>query len=107
MTALPLLAFLGIIIYIGTDKGTVKISGTDPKVTEQGGIEKATSPSPSVADGSKPASSAAKVPSPTPKSPPPQPGREWTNSIGIKLVLIEAGEFMMGSARLRSGCQER
>ena len=66
--SLPLLAFLGIIVYIGTDKGTVKISGTDPK-----------------------------VPSPTPKSPLPQRGREWTNSIGIKLVLIEAGEFMMGS----------
>jgi formylglycine-generating enzyme required for sulfatase activity len=29
--------------------------------------------------------------------PPTQPGREWTNSIGLKLVRIEAGEFLMGS----------
>ncbi|MFI5460965.1 MAG: SUMF1/EgtB/PvdO family nonheme iron enzyme [Isosphaerales bacterium] len=34
---------------------------------------------------------------PTPKRPPTQPGREWTNSIGIKLVRIGAGEFLMGS----------
>ena len=107
VTALPLLAFLGIIISIVANKGTDKISGTAPKVTEQGGIEKATSRSPSVADGSKPASSTAKVPSPTPKSSPPQQGREWTNSIGIKLVLIEAGEFMMGSPDSDPGCQER
>src|SRR5205814_345190 len=55
------------------------------------------SPSPNVAGGSKPASSTIQVHSPAPKSPPPPPGREWTNSIGIQLVRIEAGEFMMGA----------
>ena len=29
----------------------------------------------------------------------PQPKREWTNSIGIKLVRIEAGSFLMGSTK--------
>ena len=29
----------------------------------------------------------------------PQPGRQWTNSIGIKLVRIEAGEFLMGTTK--------
>ena len=32
VAALPLLAFLGVIIYIVTDNGTVKISGTDPNM---------------------------------------------------------------------------
>jgi formylglycine-generating enzyme required for sulfatase activity len=50
------------------------------------------------------ASSTSHVPAPEPapplrKSQPasPQPTREWTNSIGIKLALIPAGTFQMGS----------
>jgi len=34
-----------------------------------------------------------------PTLPPTQPGREWTNSIGIKLVRIEPGSFLMGSSK--------
>jgi sulfatase modifying factor 1 len=34
-----------------------------------------------------------------PKPPSPEPVREWTNSIGMKLVRIEAGEFLMGSTK--------
>ncbi|MFI5461439.1 MAG: SUMF1/EgtB/PvdO family nonheme iron enzyme [Isosphaerales bacterium] len=167
VAALPLLAFLGVIIYIVTDNGTVKISGTDPNmmvridsqeirienlgapitlhtgphdlvvtrgdlvvetqtfqiqrrqetplkvtyipkppVTKQGGDKKAASPSPSAADGSKPASPSTHVESPKPAAPSqktqppsPQPMRGWTNSIGIRLVRIEAGEFLMGTTK--------
>jgi len=167
VAALPLLAFLGVIIYIVTDKGTLKISGTDPNMmvridgqeirienlgapitlrtgphdlvvtrgdlvvktqtfqiqrgqetppeatyipkpppTELAGNKKAASPSPSTADGSKPASPTTQVESPKPawpsqkpQPPSPQPERAWTNSIGIKLVRIEAGEFLMGTTK--------
>ena len=75
-----------------------------PSLTEQGGGKKAESPSPSVAGESKPTTSTTHVPSPksVPPSrntqpPSPQPTREWTNSIGIKLALIPAGTFPMGS----------
>jgi formylglycine-generating enzyme required for sulfatase activity len=36
-------------------------------------------------------------PSPEPQPPSSQPMSEWTNSIGMKLKLIPAGEFLMGS----------
>jgi hypothetical protein len=36
-------------------------------------------------------------PSPGPQPPSLQPPREWTNSIGMKVRLIPAGEFLMGS----------
>jgi hypothetical protein len=36
-------------------------------------------------------------PSPGPQPPSPQPAREWTSSIGMRLVRIEPGEFLMGS----------
>ena len=52
-----------------------------PPVTKQGGDRKAASP----------------TQKPQPLSPQPMPG--WTNSIGIKLVRIEAGEFLMGSTK--------
>ena len=124
MAAVPLLALLGIVIYIVTDNGTVKITGIDvnkeqeapitgaaaesksassvPRVpfaapTELGGSKNGKSPSPSVAGETKSARSTAKVSSS--KSSVVQPGREWTNSIGMKLVRIEAGEFLMGTTR--------
>jgi len=88
LAAVPLLAFLGIIIH------------------EQGGNKKAASPSPSAADSSKPASPTTHVESPKlalpsqkPRPSSPQPIRAWTNSIGIKLVRIEAGEFLMGTTK--------
>jgi len=167
VAALPLLAFLGVIIYIVTDHGTVKISGTDPNmmvridgqeirienlgapitlragphdlvvtrgdlvvttqtfqiqrgqktplevtyipkppVTKQGGDKKAASPSSSAADGSKTASTSTHVESPKPappsqkpQRPSPQPMPGGPNSIGIKLVRIEAGEFLMGTTK--------
>jgi formylglycine-generating enzyme required for sulfatase activity len=75
-----------------------------PSLTQQGGKKKAKSPSPSVAGESKPATSTTHVPSPEPAPPSretqrlsPPPPREWTNSIGIKFVLIPAGTFYMGS----------
>jgi len=36
---------------------------------------------------------------PQPQRPQPQPRRDWTNSIGIKLVRIEPGSFLMGSTK--------
>jgi len=36
---------------------------------------------------------------PAPKVPRTQPGREWTNSIGMRLVRIEPGSFLMGSSK--------
>jgi len=88
VAALPLLAFLGVIIYVLTLKRPP---------TERAGNKKAASPGPSGAGELKPASSSTQV---RPfKAPPPQPERERTNSIGIKLVRIEAGEFLMGTTK--------
>jgi len=88
VAALPLLAFLGVIIYIVTDN------------------KKAASPSPGAADGSKPASPTTHVESPKPappsekpQPPSPQPMPGWTSSIGIKLVRIEAGDFLMRTTK--------
>ena len=102
VVALPVLAFLGINIY----KGTVNISGTAPNMTLEGGNKEPATQSPNVTGGSKPASATTQLRSPAPESPPSQPGREWKNSIGIRLIRIEAGEFLMGSAGLRSGCRK-
>ncbi len=84
------MAFLGVIICIVTDSGGKKAAST----------------SPSAADGSKPASPTTRIeaskpalPSQKPQPPSSQPEREWTNSIGIKLVRIEAGEFLMGTTQ--------
>ena len=82
VATIPLLALLGVIIYIVTDKGTVKIMGTDAGM---------------VAGDSKAASATTKVRYPDPS--PPQTAREWTNTIGMKFVRIEAGEFLMGTTK--------
>ena len=158
VAAVPLLAFLGIIIYIVTDNGTVKITGTDatmvvrvdnktirienlgepitlragphdllvtrgellvktqtfqiqrgqetplevtytpkPPDIKLADQKKQEPPSPSAPSDTKSASSTTKVPSP--KRSVPQSGREWTNTIGMKLVRIEAGEFLMGTTK--------
>jgi formylglycine-generating enzyme required for sulfatase activity len=82
VAAIPLLALLGVIIYIVTDKGTVKIMGTDAGM---------------VAGASTAASPTTRVPFPDPSA--PQTAREWTNTIGMKFVRIEAGEFLMGTTK--------
>ncbi len=154
LTVLPLLAVLGIIIYIVTDTGTVKVTGTDPNLvvridggrgirienlgepltlrtgphdlevkrgdlivktqkfqiqrgretplkvtyipkpppTEPGSNQEAEPPSPSVASEFKPITSTIHVESPKPA--PPSPKAE---SLGMKLTLIPAGTFQMGS----------
>jgi formylglycine-generating enzyme required for sulfatase activity len=163
--AVPVLALLGLIIYIVNDNGTVKINGTDPSIVvridqkvipferrgdpitlrvgrhrlevERGefncigelqikrgketpldadafvgppdakrGDAEAGSPNRSELASSKPASPPTDVESPktappTRTAPPgsPQPGREWTNSIGMKLVRIDPGEFTMGTTK--------
>ena len=109
--ALLLLAFLGAFILGVTIRSAKEtpLKGTDipmQTTTEHGGNKKGASPSPSAANGSKPASSTTHVESPTPapplpktEPPPPRPKREWTNSIGIKLVRIETGEFQMGTTK--------
>jgi len=105
VTVLPLLAVLGISIYISTDTGTVTII-PKPTPTADGGRRKAASPSSSAPAEPKPApaATAARPPQPVPlpqktQPPPTQPSREWTNSIGMKFVRIEPGEFRMGSRR--------
>jgi hypothetical protein len=160
-----LFGLLGVILYIATDHGTVKITGTDPQMkvlvdgreihienlgqpitirsgthklmvtrddlevktdtfhiqrgeervlevtyipkrslTERGGKKKAESPGTSVVGESKTATSTTHVPSPesAPPSrktqpPSPQPAQVLTNSIGMTLVRIEPGQFLMGS----------
>jgi formylglycine-generating enzyme required for sulfatase activity len=73
-------------------------------LTERGGKKKAEAPGPSAAGESKPATSTTRVPSPEPaptsrktQPPLPQPTQVLTNSIGMRLVRIEPGEFWMGS----------
>jgi formylglycine-generating enzyme required for sulfatase activity len=92
--ALTLMAFMGGFYVI-----TLKPSPTDL-------AGKTASPSSRGLGESKPGSFTTQVQSrapappsqePQPQRPQPQPKREWTNSIGIKLVRIEPGEFMMGS----------
>ena len=152
--ALTLLACLGTFIYIATDNGTVKITGTDKKLdspsqnaagetkaatpapraaspepnehsdnkiheganpstvreskprssapmvgspVDLGGNMKHESPAPSTTSGTKSTSPTTKVSSP--KSSPLNPGREWTNSIGMKLVRLVDGEFLMGTTK--------
>jgi formylglycine-generating enzyme required for sulfatase activity len=158
VAAISLLAFLGVIIYIVTDNGTVKISGTDagmivridnktirienigepislrtgphdllvtrgelvvktqtfqiqrgqetplevtytpnPSAAELRDHKKQDPPSPSATGETKSVSATTKAPAP--KSSPPQLAREWTNTIGMKLVRIEAGEFLMGTTK--------
>jgi formylglycine-generating enzyme required for sulfatase activity len=153
--ALGFFGLLGVILYVATDHGTVKITGTDPQmkvlidgreirienvgqpitirtgthslvvtrgdlvVTTQAfqvqrgqktPLEVAYTPKttpPVTHGGPEPAPSPAR---PEPRPPGPilatagepkpallRPNREWTNSIGMKLVLIPAGEFLMGS----------
>ncbi len=50
-----------------------------------------------VLDGDAPA--APQSQEPQPQRPQPQPRRDWTNSIGMKLVRIEPGSFLMGSTK--------
>ncbi len=77
-----------------------------PSRTEQVGDNKTASPKPRPADGSKPAPPLTDVAFPKPAPPSqhpepssPQPIRGWTSSVGIKLVRIEAGEFLMGTTK--------
>ncbi len=166
LAALPLLAIVGIIIHIVTDTGTVKITGTGPKLvvrvdrgreirienlgepitlrtgahdlevkrgdlwvktqtfqirrgqetplevtftpnlplTEPGGSERLKPPGSNGTGEPKPVTPTAHVESRKPAPPSPkaeslstQPQKELTNSIGMKLTLIPAGEFQMGS----------
>ena len=162
VAAVPLLALLGVVIYVVTDNGTVKITGADasmvvrvdnkmirienigepislhfpgphdllvtrgelvvrtqtfhikaagswrnllevsyipkPPATEPGDRKKQDLPSSGltrrneivICDEQGAAS---------PKASPAQTSREWTNTIGMKLVRIDAGEFLMGTSQ--------
>jgi serine/threonine protein kinase len=90
LAALPVLAFLSVISYIVTDSGNKKAASTSPGAADG---SKPASPTTHV-EASKPAPPAQK---PQPRS--PQPEREWTNSIGMRFVHIEAGEFLMGTTK--------
>jgi len=85
------LAFLGVVIYIVTVNGTGKIGTV--KITETN--KQSESPNQSGGEQTKLASSETNVRSP--ELVPPQSGREWTNSIGMKFVRIDAGSFLMGT----------
>ncbi len=105
LAVLPLLAVLGMVIYIVTETATVKISGKDPiKPNESGSNGIAVPTGPTAVGEPKIVTSRAKVeppkaapPLPRSESPSLQPMKEFTNSIGMKLTLIPAGEFLMGS----------
>jgi formylglycine-generating enzyme required for sulfatase activity len=142
VAALPLLAFLGVIIYIVTDNGTVKITGTDPNMVvridnkkipienigepiilrtgqhdflvtrgelvvktqtfqiqrgEEMALEVTYIPKPPLTKQGGDKKAASPTQKPQPPSPQPMPG--WTNSIGMKFVRIEPGEFDMGSTK--------
>ena len=86
VAAIPLLA-LGIIIYIVTK----------PPASELAERREERTSSPTEAIKMKSASSTSAVKSPRVAR--PQLGREWTNTIGMKLVRIEPGEFLMGTTR--------
>ena len=93
---LPLLAVLGI-IHTVTDTSI-------PHPTRSGGKKEAGSPSPRPAGEPQPVTSTTRADSPKPAQPatkpqPPsaQPKKQMTNSIGMKLTRIPAGEVMMGS----------
>jgi formylglycine-generating enzyme required for sulfatase activity len=74
----------------------LKVSYTPkPPATEIADRKKRDPPSPTVVGETKSASPTTTVP--TPEASLPRPGRAWTNSIGMKFVCIEAGEFLMGT----------
>jgi formylglycine-generating enzyme required for sulfatase activity len=91
---------LGVIIYVETDKG--RITEATAEVAPKSGTERDSTGPPKVA-----AKVIAKESEATPPAPPAsEPGRDRassvtpgqiTNAIGMKLVLIPAGEVMMGS----------
>jgi formylglycine-generating enzyme required for sulfatase activity len=78
VATLPVLAVVGFVIQVAIGTDTAKTKGVDPKEAR------------------------------SPKRAPPRgktdpirarPSREWTNTIGMKFVRIEPGEFVMGSPR--------
>jgi formylglycine-generating enzyme required for sulfatase activity len=91
------LVLLGVIVYVATDKGRTAIVVNDPNSVEPAGNRTATaSPEkPPEVSPSRPPPLVERRPELVP-APAPAP-TEITNSIGIKLVLIPAGEFLMGS----------
>ncbi len=106
--AIALVVLLGVIVHVATDDGT----DVNLPPTPQGGSGRAASPSPSLSQSQsapaelKPPTVAIadrrpeRVPLPRKKQPlRTQPSREWTNSIGMKFVRIEPGEFLMGSSK--------
>ncbi len=93
---LGIAGLLGVILYVATDNGSVRIKGTDPLMNvlidgHQVRIENRAKPPLSTAD-SKPVT---KVASPAPAS--PEPEYITTRTGQIKLKLIPAGAFLMGS----------
>jgi formylglycine-generating enzyme required for sulfatase activity len=100
---LTVLALLGMLVFLLNGTGTVKIKGTDARA--KGGDSKAASRSPNLQAEQEPATSATGTGSskhvPTSKTTAPhrtQAPRDSTNSIGMKFVRIEPGEFMMGTS---------
>jgi formylglycine-generating enzyme required for sulfatase activity len=80
---LPLLAILGIVVHFITDRGSAAITSTnETEPHTRGGVGDSRSDR---------ATTRAQT------APTPQPKLEWTNSIGMKFVGIEPGDFMMGS----------
>jgi formylglycine-generating enzyme required for sulfatase activity len=85
--AVPLVVLLSTIIYIVVDIGTFKIKRTDNK--GEGASKSAASEQKST--------SSSELPSTKPS--PLQRAREWSNTIGMKLARIDAGEFWMGTTK--------
>jgi formylglycine-generating enzyme required for sulfatase activity len=86
--ALLVLAFMGVIIYVIAFNSTVERTGPN---------KQAESPASKAPGNTKSPLPKRRVPSP--KLNPDRAGREWTNSIGMKFVRIDAGEFPMGTTK--------
>ena len=80
--------------------GASKSAASTTKVSspvELGGKIKHESPTTSTTSETKSPTSTSSVPSPKPS--PVQSSREWTNTLGMKFVRIEPGEFLMGTTK--------
>jgi formylglycine-generating enzyme required for sulfatase activity/predicted Ser/Thr protein kinase len=109
--AAALLALLGVVIYVATDKGTVKIELSDPQAKaavkvelppKLAAIQVTEIPSrpgqpTGVPPSMRPEVPAGRGPSGTNLGEPLPALGSVTNSIGMTLRLIPAGEFLMGS----------
>lgn len=95
---IPILVGLGVIIYSIVSSSSVRFAGPRERAVSNQGEIKGLAPEPAKAglEAPKPTSPAEAKPAAAPLQ------REWTNTIGMKLVRIEPGEFLMGSSDLVS-----